>query len=329
MLPASDAKEKVIMMNKLLSIIVPCYNEERAIPIFYDAINVVAKELSAMGIDIEFVFVDDGSTDKTLETLINLNKRDIKLHYFSLSRNFGKEGAIMAGLEHAKGDYLVIMDVDLQDPPALLVEMLESVTSGGYDSAAARRVSRGGEPRLRSFFARMFYKLINAISKTELVDGARDYRMMTRQVANEILRMREYNRFSKGIMQWVGFDTKWFEYENVQRSTGETKWSFWQLFLYSLEGIAAFSVAPLAIAAILGIVFCIAAFIFICVIIIKTLIFGDPATGWPSLIVTVLFVGGIQLFCMGILGQYLSKTYLETKNRPAYIIKSSDEKQQL
>lgn len=312
-------------MIKSLSIIVPCYNEEKTLPIFFKTVNAVAMKLKMMGLDIEYIFVDDGSTDKTLDVLKELNKLNSSSHYISFSRNFGKESALLAGLERAQGDYLVIMDADLQDPPELLIDMYEAITRDGFDSAAARRVSRGGEPKIRSFFARLFYKIINRISKTELVDGARDYRMMTRQVANEIMRMHEYNRFSKGIMQWVGFETKWFEYENIKRVAGETKWSFWQLFLYSLEGIVAFSVAPLAIAAVLGIALCIVAFIFICIIIVKTLIFGDPTTGWPSLIVTVLFVGGIQLFCMGILGQYLAKTYMEAKNRPAYIIKSSDE----
>jgi glucosyltransferase len=311
-------------MKNLLSIIIPCYNEESAIPIYHQTVSKEVKKIFELGANVEFIFVDDGSKDKTLEILKELKSIDVRIHYISLSRNFGKEAAILAGLEHANGDYVVLMDADLQDPPELLIDMYEAVTSGGFDSAAARRISRAGEPKIRAFFARLFYNIINSISKTELVDGARDYRMMSRQVVDEILGMREYNRFSKGIMQWVGFDTKWFEYENIQRSAGETKWSFLQLFVYSLEGIVAFSTFPLALSAMLGVILCIISFVFICIIIIKTLIFGDPSSGWPSLIVTVLFVGGIQLFCIGILGQYLSKTYMETKRRPSYIVKSSD-----
>lgn len=313
-------------MKKLLSIVVPCYNEECTIPIFFAEVEKIVTSFLKNKVDIEYVFIDDGSTDKTLSILVGLCRAYPEVRYLSLSRNFGKEGSILAGMEHASGDYIVIMDADLQDPPELLPEMLDSLLIEGYDSAATRRITRQGEPRLRSLFARLFYKIMNKISKIKMVDGARDFRMMTRQVAEEIISLREYNRFSKGITQWVGFKTKWFEYDNIERTAGKTKWSFWQLFLYSIEGLLAFSVAPLAIAAVLGIVFCIIAFIFICIIIVKTLIYGDPATGWPSLIVTVLFVGGIQLFCIGIVGQYLSKTYLETKKRPAYIIRSTDEK---
>lgn len=310
-------------MVKMLSIIVPCYNEELTLNTLWEALEKETAALRLQDVSTEVIFVDDGSTDQTLACIKDLENTGMILRYLSFSRNFGKEAAIMAGLEASIGDYIVIMDADMQDPPALLRTMLDAILREGYDSVGTRRVSRKGEPPIRSFFARRFYKLINRISRTTLVDGARDYRMMTRQVADAILQMREYNRFSKGIMQWVGFKTKWIEYENIQRSAGETKWSFWKLFAYSMEGIVAFSTAPLAISAMLGIILCLVAFVSICVVIAKTLIFGDPVGGWPSLIVTVLFVGGVQLFCIGILGQYLSRTYLETKNRPLYIVKES------
>ena len=312
-------------MEKLLSIVVPCYNEESTLEILHAAMSAEAGNILQRGIATEVIFVDDGSRDRTLEIIKGLAPCGMQLRYLSFSRNFGKEAAILAGLEAAKGDYVVLMDADMQDPPSLLCEMLDAILNDGYDSVATRRVNRKGEPPIRSFFARMFYRLINKISTTSLVDGARDYRMMTRQVVDAILQMQEYNRFTKGIMQWVGFSTKWIEYENVKRSAGETKWSFWRLFAYSMEGIVAFSTAPLALSAMLGIILCLVSFIFICVVVIKTLLFGDPVGGWPSLIVTVLFVGGVQLFCIGILGQYLSRTYLETKKRPQYIVRDSGE----
>ena len=309
-------------MGGLISVIVPCYNEETAIPYFYSAITEQSAKMS--GLEFEYLFINDGSKDGTLDVLKEYAKKDERVKYVSFSRNFGKEAAIYAGLKNAKGDYIAIMDADLQDPPSLLEEMYTAVTEEGYDCAAARRVTRKGEPPIRSFFARCFYKLINKISKTEIVDGARDFRLMTRQMADAILSMTEYNRFSKGIFGWVGFNTKWFGYENAERVAGETKWSFWKLFLYSLDGIMAFSTTPLAVSSIIGFLFCIIAFAMILVIIVKTLVFGDPVAGYPSLVCIIFLVSGVQLFCLGILGQYLSKTYLETKNRPVYIIKDSN-----
>lgn len=264
--------------------------------------------------------MDDGSRDRTVEEVKDLKKRDDRVRLVSFSRNFGKESAIFAGLQKAKGDYVVMMDADLQDPPALLPEMFSYIKEG-YDSVATRRVTRKGEPPIRSFFARMFYKLVNRISKTEIVDGARDYRLMTRQVVDAILQMTEYNRFTKGIFGWVGYTTKWLEFENVERAHGETKWSFWKLFIYALDGIIAFSTVPLALASILGVVFCIVAFLLILVIIIKTLAVGDPVGGWPSMVCIICMVSGVQLFCLGIVGQYLSKTYMEVKKRPIYLVK--------
>lgn len=305
---------------KLLSVIVPCFNEQEAMPIFYNEIVKVADTMKEC-VDFEVIFVDDGSRDNTLLVARELNDKDKRIKYISFSRNFGKESAIYAGLEQAKGDYIAIMDVDLQDPPRLLVDMYRGIVNEGYDCIATRRVSRKGEPPIRSFFARRFYSLINKISKTEIVDGARDYRLMTKQMVDSILELKEYNRFSKGIFSWVGYKTKWLEYENVERVAGETKWSFWKLFIYSLEGIVAFSTVPLAMASVFGMIFCLAAFVIICFIVAKTLIFGDPVAGYPSLICAITFIGGIQLFCIGILGQYLSKTYLETKQRPIYIAK--------
>lgn len=307
-----------------ISAVVPCYNEEAAMPIFYKEICRIADIMKETS-EFEIIFVDDGSRDKTLEVAKALAVEDKRVKYISFSRNFGKEAAILAGLEKAQGDYIAVMDVDLQDPPELLTEMYRLITEDGYDCVSTRRVSRKGEPPIRSFFARCFYKLINKISKTEIVDGARDYRLMKRCVVDAVISVKEYNRFSKGIFSWVGFKTKWLEYENVERAAGETKWSFWKLFLYSIDGIVAFSTVPLSISSIAGIFCCAAAFIMVCVVIIKTLIWGDPVTGYPSLICVILFLGGIQLLCMGILGQYLSKTYLETKNRPIYITKEESE----
>ena len=306
----------------LVSVIVPCFNEEEALPYFYDEIVKISKLMQ--DVDFEFIFVNDGSKDKTLSVIKNLAKNDSRVKYISFSRNFGKEAAIYAGFQNCIGDYAVLMDADLQDPPHLLPEMYKAIVEEGYDSVATRRVTRNGEPPIRSFFARAFYKIINRISDADIVDGARDYRLMKRSMVNAILSMAEYNRFSKGIFGWIGFDTKWIEFENVERVAGETKWSFWKLFKYSLEGITAFSVGPLQIASIFGSIFSIIAFIMILMIVIKTLIFGDPVSGWPSTVCIIMLIGGIQLLCFGILGQYLSKTYLETKKRPVYITKETN-----
>lgn len=306
----------------MISIVVPCYNEEEAIPLFIEEIKkieAVIKERYEE--DVEYIFVDDGSKDNTSQIM---KKYSETIKYIILSRNFGKEGAMYAGLEAAKGDYVAVMDVDLQDPPELLLEMYECVKSGEYDCAAARRCTREGEPKIRSFFARQFYKLINKISEADIVDGARDYRLMSRKMVDAILSMREYNRFSKGIFGWVGFKTKWISYENVKRAAGETKWSFWKLLIYSLEGIVAFSTMPLSIAAYIGLILCVIAMIMICVIIVKTLVFGDPVAGYPSLICVIFLLSGVQLFCMGILSEYMSKLYLEAKQRPVYIITESN-----
>lgn len=305
--------------KKLCSIIVPCYNEEDPIPFYYQEMLKIFMEMPEL--QFEFVFIDDGSRDRTLQRIKELHEKDERVHYVSFSRNFGKEAGIYAGLKHSNGDYVVIMDVDLQDPPEMLRQMYDSIQSGEYDCVAARRVDRKGEPPIRSFFAKMFYKMINKISKTDIVDGARDYRMMTRQMVDSILSMSEYNRFSKGIFGWVGFETKWLSYENVERVAGETKWSFWKLFVYSLEGIVAFSTVPLSIASFFGLFFCIAALIGTVFIFVRALIFGDPVSGWPSMVCIITLLGGIQLLCMGIMGMYLSKTYLECKNRPIYIAK--------
>lgn len=303
--------------KQLLTLIVPAYNEQETLDAFYrEAERVTA----SMEVDIEYLFVDDGSSDQTMEILHRLAAQDERVHYISFSRNFGKEAAIYAGLEHAAGDYVAILDADLQDPPALLPQMLHAVTEEGYDCVGTRRVTRAGEPPIRSFFARMFYKLINQMSKTEVVDGARDFQLMQRKVVDAILSMGEYNRFSKGIFGWVGYKKKWLEYENIERVAGETKWSFWSLFIYAIDGIVAFSTTPLVLSSVCGILFCLVAFIMILVIIIKTLAFGDPTSGWPSMVCIIMLVSGVQLFCMGILGQYMAKTYLETKKRPIYLI---------
>ncbi|MBQ1604305.1 MAG: glycosyltransferase family 2 protein [Lachnospiraceae bacterium] len=286
------------MDKKLLTLVVPSYNEEEAIPLFYEEALRVEKELT--DIDIEYLFVDDGSRDETMRVVKELNARDPRVHYVSFSRNFGKEAAIYAGLENAAGDYVAILDADLQDPPSLLPEMLEAVEKEGYDCVGSRRVTRKGEPPIRSFFARCFYKLMGKISSSEVVDGARDFQLMNRKVVNAILAMGEYNRFSKGIFGWVGFKKKWLEYENVERAAGETKWSFWKLFVYALDGIVAFSTAPLVIASFIGMLFCVVAFIAIIFIIIRTVIFGDPTSGWPSMVCIIMLVSGIQLLCIGI-----------------------------
>lgn len=311
-------------MSEVISIIVPSYNEEQSLPYFYEEIKRIRPLFAAEGVSFELIFVDDGSKDKTLEVVKALRNQDETVRYISFSRNFGKEAAIYAGLEHSTGDYVVLMDADLQDPPSYLMNMYKAIKEEGFDSVATRRVSRKGEPPIRSFFARMFYKLMNRISNTEIVDGARDYRLMTRQMADAILSMSEYNRFTKGIFGWVGFKTKWMEYENVERVAGETKWSFWKLFKYSLEGIMAFSTAPLALASLLGVILCGVAVIAILFIVIRALLFGDPTSGWPSLACIIIFIGGVQLLCTGVVGQYLAKTYLETKNRPIYICREKE-----
>ena len=306
---------------KLISIVVPCYNEEQALPYFYDEITKLSDKMSnAYPVSFEYIFVDDGSKDKTAEVLKDMAKNDRRVKFISFSRNFGKEAGLLAGLENAKGDYIAVMDADLQDPPALLEEMYEALTTGDYDCAAARRVTRKGEPPILSWFAKIFYKIINKISSADLMDGARDFRLMKRSVVDAILSMKEYNRFSKGIFGWVGFKTKWIDYENVERVAGDTKWSFTKLLFYSIDGIVAFSTVPLSISALLGVLCCIVAFIMVLVIIVKTLIWGDPVAGYPSLVCIIFLLSGVQLFTIGILGQYIAKTYMETKQRPKYFI---------
>ncbi len=311
-----------------ISVVVSCYNEEKALPLFYEEMERVRKQDFEGIADFEYIFVNDGSKDKTLDIIRELRKKDSKVRYVSFSRNFGKEAAMFAGLEASNGDYVTLMDADLQDPPSVLKQMYNAIVNEGYDSVGTRRVTRKGEPPIRSICARMFYKIINKISNIEMVDGARDYRLMKRQVVNAIISLKEYNRYSKGLFSFVGFNTKWIEYENVERVAGETKWSFWKLFKYALEGITAFSTTPLILSSILGIIFCLIAFLAILFIIIKTLVYGDPTPGWPSLACIIVFVSGVQLFCMGVIGQYLSKTYLEVKNRPIYIVKETEENYQ-
>ncbi len=313
---------------KHISIVVPCYNEEEALPLYYEAMLPVLETLRAQGADVDFVFVDDGSKDGTLRVLRDLHEKDGRCGYVSFSRNFGKEAAMYAGLQHAKGDYVAVMDADLQDPPEMLPDMLrileESPADDPVDCVGTRRTDRKGEPPIRSFFARCFYRLINKISKTEIVDGARDYRLMTRRMVDAILSLSEYNRFSKGIFSWVGFKTQWLEYVNRERVAGETKWSFRKLFLYSIDGITAFSTAPLAIASFSGMAICAVSFIALLFVFIRALVFGDPVAGWPSMICIILFLGGVQLLGIGILGQYLAKTYLEVKNRPQYVLQEKN-----
>lgn len=310
----------------ILSIIIPCYNEEAAIPFFYDAVKKIGEEHSETFNDVEFeyIFIDDGSTDKTVEVIKKLRNNDKRVHYLSFSRNFGKEAALYAGFSKAAGDYVVCMDADLQDPPELLPQMFNAILKEGYDSAATRRVTRKGEPKIRSFFARCFYKLMNRISDIEFVDGARDYRIMTRKMVDAILELGESNRFTKGIYSWVGFKTKWIEFENVERVAGETKWSFFGLLRYSFEAILGFSTAPLSFVISLGFIVTAFAFILIIFVVVRTLLFGDPTNGWPSMICIVVFFAGTQLMCTGIVGAYLGKTYLETKNRPIYIAKEEE-----
>ena len=306
----------------LISLIVPCYNEEEAMPLFYqEAARVAAQMEKSHGAEFEIIFVDDGSKDGTLRVARELHDADPRVRYVSFSRNFGKEAGIYAGLKAAKGDYVATLDADLQDPPALLPDMLDALLTGDYDCAATRRTTREGEPPVRSWFARMFYRIINKMSDTEIVDGARDFRLMSRKMTDAVLSMAEYNRFSKGIFSWVGFKTKWFAYQNVERVAGQTKWNFWKLLVYSIDGITAFSTAPLLIASFVGILFCVIAFLMIVFIIVRKLIFGDPVSGWPSLVCIILMTSGIQFFCTGILGQYLAKAYMEVKRRPIYLVK--------
>lgn len=309
-------------MKKKISIIVPCYNEEESLILFYNEIQLIISKMKEY--DFELIFINDGSKDDTLNIIKKLSSDDNSVKYVSFSRNFGKEAAMLAGFENSIGDYVTIMDADLQDPPHLLIEMIEYIENDGFDSIATRRISRENEPKIRSFFARMFYKIINVISKVDIVDGARDYRLMTREMVDAIISMKEYNRFSKGIFGWIGFETKWLEYKNVERIAGETKWSFWKLFIYSLEGIIAFSTMPLFIISFFGIIFCIIAFLIIIMIILKTIMWGEAVSGWPSMMCVIFFVSGIQLFCTGIIGAYLAKTYVETKQRPIYIIKEKN-----
>ena len=302
-----------------ISVVVPCFNEEESIPLFYEEMERVR---ISMGEEFEYIFINDGSSDKTLDVLRELNLLNPCTHYLSFSRNFGKEAALYAGLQHATGDYVTVMDVDLQDPPELLIEMRQKLDQqSNLDCVGTRRVTRDGEPPIRSFFARMFYKLINKISQVAMVDGARDFRLMRRPMVDAILELSEYNRFSKGIFAWVGFETEYLEYKNVERVAGETSWNFWSLFKYSIEGIVNFSDAPLNIAFIGGLLSWILAFIMMVLIVIRTLVFGDPTSGWPSLMTVILFLGGFQLLTIGILGKYIGKIFLETKNRPVYVIK--------
>lgn len=309
-------------MKDLISIVVPCYNEEKALPFYYEKMTEIMKNMDY--VDFEIILVNDGSKDKTLEEMKDLAKKDERIKYITFSRNFGKEAAMYAGFEYAQGDYISIMDADLQDPPELLAEMYKGIKEEGYDCVATRRTTRKGEPPIRSFFARMFYRIINKMSKTEMVDGARDYRLMTKQMLKAIIDMKEYNRYSKGLFSFVGFETKWLEYENVERVAGETHWSFWKLFKYALEGITAFSTVPLVMSSVIGIIFFFIAMIAIIYIIVSTLIFGNPTNGWPSMVCVIFMVTGIQLFCIGIIGQYLSKIYLEVKARPIYIVKETN-----
>ena len=309
---------------KLISIIVPCHNEEEALPLFYEELCRVCGSMNEYS--FEFLFIDDGSKDGTLDKLRSLAEKDSRVKYYSFSRNFGKEAAMYAGFVHSKGDYTAVMDADLQDPPSLLPEMAAALESGEYDSVATRRVSREGEPRIRSFFARRFYRIMNRISEADIMAGARDFRLMNRKMTDALISLGENNRFSKGIFGWIGFRTKWLEYKNTERVAGETKWSFWGLLKYSIDGIVNFSSAPLSIASWAGILFTILGFIFIIFIIVRKLLFGDPVSGWASTVCIIVFLGGVQLFCIGIMGQYLSKTYLEIKKRPHFIISETNDK---
>ena len=309
-------------MKDLISVVVPCYNESEALPKFMEVLDGIIARMNY--VDFQVVLVNDGSRDNTLEVMKKISADESVVKYVSFSRNFGKEAAMYAGLAHADGDYVAIMDADLQDPPEFLEEMYKAVTEEGYDCAAARRVTRKGEPPIRSFFARMFYKLMAKMSTTEVVDGARDFRLMNRKFVDALLNCHEYNRFSKGMFGWVGFKTKWIAYENVERVAGQTKWNFWSLFKYSIEGIVAFSTTPLVFASFIGILFCFIAFIAVLFIVIRKFAFGDPVAGWASMTCIITFLGGLQLFFMGVFGQYLAKTYLEVKDRPIYIVSETD-----
>ena len=309
------------MSKGKVSIVVPMYNEQESLGILYQELNRVTDTIKDY--EFEYLFVDDGSKDNTLQEIQKLAAADERVHYVSFSRNFGKEAALYAGLSNADGDYIATMDADLQDPPSLLPQMLAMIESQDCDNVATRRVNRKGEPPIRSFFARCFYKLMRRLSNIDIADGARDYRLMSRAMVDSILSVSEYNRFSKGIFAWVGYETKWLEFENVERSAGETKWSFWKLVRYSIDGIINFSNTPLQISSYLGMILTIVSFIAIIVEVIRALVFGDPVAGWPSLVCIITFIGGIELFCMGIMGQYIAKTYMEVKRRPHYIIKES------
>ncbi|MDD7767864.1 MAG: glycosyltransferase family 2 protein [Treponema sp.] len=306
-------------MNPEISIVIPCFNEEEAIPIFYEETLKVLKTMPLSS--FEFVFIDDGSSDRTLEVLKEISAKDKSVHFVSFSRNFGKEAALYAGLSKTNGDFISVMDVDLQDPPSLLPQMLEAILKEGYDCAATRRVTRKNEPPVRSFFARKFYKIMGKLSDVPVVDGARDFRLMTKKYKDAVLSLLERNRFTKGIFPWVGFKTKWFAYENVERVAGKTKWSFWKLFLYSIDGIIGFSTKPLAFSAVAGILSLAVSFVLIILIAVRRLVFGDPVQGWASLVCFITFFSGLQLFCTGISGLYISKIYTEVKHRPIYIIK--------
>lgn len=313
--------------QQTLSVVVPCFNEEESLPLFLKELSSAAKKMEGEhSLAFEVILVDDGSTDRTLDVMKEQASAhdSLAIKWVSFSRNFGKEAGLLAGLQHATGDYVATMDADMQDPPSLLPQMFEILQTEDYDNVATRRTTRQGEPPIRSFFARMFYRLVNRISKTEIVDGARDFRLMRRSMVDAILSMPEYNRFSKGIFGWVGFKTKWLPYVNVNRVAGETKWSFFSLLLYSIDGIVAFSTVPLSIASVMGTIFCIIAFIALIFIFFRALLFGDAVQGWPSLACIIIFIGGIQLLCLGIMGQYLAKTYLETKHRPLYIVRESN-----
>ena len=310
------------MSKGKVSIVVPMYNEQESLGILYQELNRVTDMIKDY--EFEYLFVNDGSKDNTLQEIQKLAAADERVHYVSFSRNFGKEAALYAGLSNADGDYIVTMDADLQDPPSLLPQMFAMIESQDCDNVATRRVNRKGEPPIRSFFARCFYKLMRRLSNIDIADGARDYRLMSRAMVDSILSVSEYNRFSKGIFAWVGYETKWLEFENVERSAGETKWSFWKLVRYSIDGIINFSNTPLQISSYLGMILTIVSFIAIIVEVIRALVFGDPVAGWPSLVCIITFIGGIELFCMGIMGQYIAKTYMEVKRRPHYIIKESN-----
>lgn len=307
----------------MLSVIVPCYNEEEAIPLFFTEMEKVKE---AINYDFEYIFINDGSEDQTLDRLRELARQYRYVRYLSFSRNFGKEAALYAGLRAAKGDLVTVMDVDLQDPPELLPQMIEMIETKGIDCVGTRRANRKGEPPIRSFFAKKFYQLINRISDTEMVDGARDYRLMTRQMVDAILELTEHNRFSKGLFSWVGFDTEYITFENRERVAGKTSWSFWQLLNYSIDGIVNFSDAPLNIASFVGAFSCVASGIAMIFIIVRALLFGDPTAGWPSLVTIILFIGGVQLLCIGIIGKYIGKIFMETKKRPVYIVKETEKR---